>query len=267
MLTMAVSFFTLIAGSVGKIDKYIGCQSKFKGIFKYWDEIDQYIIAADTALCGKNCPCDMSKYSIQMYKNNPITREMFNAYFNINKKELKDIQSDSMIKIQSCQDKTSLRSSYKNLFKSKNIDGFNGKIFEGFWEHIENKFDCTGFCKTIYEPNEDMIGYYKDDNYLKNAPNQKELIKFIFSDVNKGLPKHRGCMNQLMKWLPKMLISFGSFALFASLVQICLLVLALLLLKQNDEIVEINHEVKPQEIELNENKQEENKSLKEEDKK
>ena len=38
MLTMAVSFFTLIAGSVGKIDKYIGCQSKFKGIFKYWDE-------------------------------------------------------------------------------------------------------------------------------------------------------------------------------------------------------------------------------------
>ena len=85
MLTMAVSFFTLIAGSVGKIDKYIGCQSKFKGIFKYWDEIDQYIIAADTALCGKNCPCDMSKYSIQMYKNNPITKEMFNAYFNINK--------------------------------------------------------------------------------------------------------------------------------------------------------------------------------------
>ena len=132
MLTMAVSFFTLIAGSVGKIDKYIGCQSKFKGIFKYWDEIDQYIIAADTALCGKNCPCDMSKYSIQMYKNNPITKEMFNAYFNINEKELKDSQSDSMIKIQSCQDKTSLRSSYKNLFKSKNIDGFNGKIFEGF---------------------------------------------------------------------------------------------------------------------------------------
>ena len=74
-------------------------------------------------------------------------------------------------------------------------------------------------------------------------------------------------MNQIMKWLPKMLISFGSFVLFASLIQICLLVIALLLLKQNDEIVEINHERKPQEIELNENKQEENKSLKEEDKK
>lgn len=256
----------MIAGSIGKIDKYVGCQTKFKGIFKYWDEIDQYIIAADTALCGANCPCDMSKYSIQMYKNNPITKEMFNAYFNIKENDLKDISSDSMIKIQSCEDKTQLRSNYKAELKKKNIDGFTGKIFEGFWEHIENKFKCTGFCSTIYEPDSSMIGYYQAPNTLENAPKQRELIKYIFSDVNKGIPKHRGCMMQIMKWLPKMLISFGSFALFAAIVQICLLVLALMLLKQNDENVEIEH-IKEQQVEMNDIKQEENKSLKDEDKK
>lgn len=264
---MSVSFFTLIAGSIGKIDKYIGCQTKFKGIFKYWDEIDQYIIAADTALCGANCPCDMSKYSIQMYKNNPITKEMFNAYFNIKENDIKDISSDSMIKIQSCADKTTLRSNFKLKLKEKNIDGFNGKIFEGFWEHIENKFECTGFCRTIYEPDNTSLGYYQAPNTLTNAPKQRELIKYIFSDVNKGMPKHRGCMIQIMKWLPKMLISFGSFALFASIVQICLLVLALMLLRHNNENVGIEHIVKEEQIEMNEIKQEENKSLKEEDKK
>ena len=264
---MSVSFFTLIAGSIGKIDKYIGCQTKFKGIFKYWDEIDQYIIAADTALCGANCPCDMSKYSIQMYKNNPITKEMFNAYFNIKENDIKDISSDSMIKIQSCADKTTLRSNFKSKLKEKNIDGFNGKIFEGFWEHIENKFECTGFCRTIYEPDSASPGYYQAPNTLTNAPKQRELIKYIFSDVNKGMPKHRGCMIQIMKWLPRMLISFGSFALFASIVQICLLVLALMLLRHNNENVGIEHIVKEEQIEMNEIKQEENKSLKEEDKK
>ena len=170
------------------------------------------------------------KYSIQMYKNNPITKEMFNAYFNIKENDLKDISSDSMIKIQSCEDKTQLRSNYKAELKKKNIDGFTGKIFEGFWEHIENKFKCTGFCSTIYEPDSSMIGYYQAPNTLENAPKQRELIKYIFSDVNKGIPKHRGCMMQIMKWLPKMLISFGSFALFAALVQFGLFILSISLL-------------------------------------
>ena len=56
------------------------------------------------------------------------------------------------------------------------------------------------------------------------------MFKYLFSDINRGIPKHRGCMKPILDWLPKMLISFGSFALFAALVQFGLFILSISLL-------------------------------------
>ena len=41
---MSISFFTLIAGSTGKLNKYVGCQTEFKGIFIMQMKFDKIVI-------------------------------------------------------------------------------------------------------------------------------------------------------------------------------------------------------------------------------
>ena len=66
---MSISFFTLIAGSTGKLNKYVGCQTEFKGILKYWDDIDIYLQKIDQLFCNDNeraengCQCVINEYT------------------------------------------------------------------------------------------------------------------------------------------------------------------------------------------------------------
>ena len=41
---MSICILILVGSSVGKIKNYIGCNTKFKGLLKYWNSIDRYII-------------------------------------------------------------------------------------------------------------------------------------------------------------------------------------------------------------------------------
>ena len=68
------------------------------------------------------------------------------------------------------------------------------------------KFECNGFCSTIYEDND----------------KQRVMIKYLFRDVNIGYPKQRGCMIPFMKWIKKMLLSFGVLTLLSGLIQIAM---------------------------------------------
>lgn len=47
---------------------------------------------------------------------------------------------------------------------------FNQNEFANYWNKIENKFNCTGFCRTSYN----------------NANNQNiQMIKYLFTDINR----------------------------------------------------------------------------------
>lgn len=119
--------------------------------------------------------------------------------------------------------------------KGLDVDDFSPRIFNRFWEHIENKFDCTGFCSTVYQLTAKDLSDYHSTTSISQFPLQVSMFRYLFSDINRGIPKHIGCMRPLMKWLPKMLISFGSFALFAALVQLMLFFLSIRLISHSPE--------------------------------
>ena len=234
---MSISFFTLIAGSTGKLNKYVGCQTEFKGILKYWDDIDIYLQKIDQLFCNDNddngCQCVINEYTDKIFKDDPIIGFLYtNLYQNTKKIVIKKIGAvdydNDAISWRKCSQKAIKNSNSALDREMRNIDGFEPKIFNRFWEHIENKFDCTGFCSTVYQYTGQTSS--NNDALFKQAPLQMPMFKYLFSDINRGIPKHRGCMKPILDWLPKMLISFGSFALFAALVQFGLFILSISLL-------------------------------------
>ena len=74
---MSISFFTLIAGSIGGIDQYLGCQTKFKRIFKIWNYIDRYMFEVDKRFCSNLFACELTPYTIQLFKKDPIVGTLF----------------------------------------------------------------------------------------------------------------------------------------------------------------------------------------------
>ena len=218
LLTMSIAIFTLIAGTIGNLDKYVGCQTPYKRIFKYWEYLDKYFIEADQLLCSEQCPCTFTDVAAKLYENDPTTKNVFKTY-EYETQEISKLGKDKGTrKIQNCPEGvlTKLKDrqeKYLDLHNNK-IKKFKQDKFHKFWEYIENKFECTGFCATVYVPDPELT-----NNPLKQVP----MIKYLFSNVNKGPVKNRGCMQPLLKYVSDLLISFGSLSLFASILQLVLL--------------------------------------------
>ena len=220
LLTMSIAIFTLIAGTIGNLDKYVGCQTPYKRMFKYWEYLDKYFREADQLLCSERCPCTFTDVAAKLYENDPTTKNVFSSY-NFSRVEISKLGKDKGTrKIQNCPKDvlTTLKDNqekYLDSHKNK-IKKFKQDKFHKFWEYIENKFECTGFCATVYVPNPELTD-------VSISPNQVPMIKYLFSNVNKGPVKNRGCMQPLLKYVSDLLISFGSLSLFASILQLVLL--------------------------------------------
>ena len=248
IFTMSVSFFTLIAGSIGKMEKYIGCNTEYKGIIKYWRSIDNYLMKVDQKLCGNGCECNITPATKKLFQEDVRTNGFYDKIIR---------EGGKNVKIQDCMNENTLYN-----FPEGEIKKFKSKIFNNFWKHIENKFDCSGFCATIYTYDNNNGGM---PTSFEEKPNQVAMMKYLFTDVNRGPVKYRGCFRRLMKWLPKMLISFGCFALFASLIQIILFILSLSLLKNQitGEGEEVPNDEKKIEMKQGDSNKEEHEGLKE----
>jgi hypothetical protein len=172
---MSIAIFTLIAGTIGNLDKYVGCQTPYKRIFKYWEYLDKYFREADQLLCSDECPCTFTDVAEKLYKNDPTTQNVFKTY-EYETQEISKLGKDKGTrKIQNCQKEvlTTLKDNqekYLDLHNNK-IKKFKQDKFHKFWEYIENKFECTGFCATAYSP----------DSPPKSPsdPNQVPMIKYL----------------------------------------------------------------------------------------
>ena len=56
------------------------------------------------------------------------------------------------------------------------------------------------------------------------------MSKYLFSDVNKGVVRNRGCMHRLIDWLPKVINTFGSVLLIIGVILIFVFAFAVSLL-------------------------------------
>lgn len=95
----------------------------------------------------------------------------------------------------------------KLTFDALKISKINIKMndFMTFWGRIEKKFDCNGWCESSYTG--------EDGKY-------HIMTKYLFSDVNKGVVRNRGCMHRLIDWLPKVINTFGSVLLIIGVILI-----------------------------------------------
>lgn len=201
IFSLALSFWTLIAGSLSHLEKYIGCNTELPRMFKSWSTIDYVMKDLDFLLCSDKCPCKMNKYVQYMYKSDLINSVEFDHY---------KIDDSGKDKVQDCG------TNYEDIIKtwsnyaSGYMEGvaeeyFGSKKFRKYWKKLETRLHCSGFC---------------NNNYWNGDNERRTISKYLFSGTNRGIPKYKGCMYQVMKWLQKMLLSFGIIALITGVIQI-----------------------------------------------
>ena len=207
LFTWSIGIFSCIGGTIyNKKYHQLGCKSELTGVLEMFNNIDNYFIYADSLLCSEQCKCKFSENIKDLYLNNiysPGSYSTFNSwniiYKKITEKGYFNFWDNCSISV-----KEEVRNRY---LESKNSLSYriNFEEFANYWKNIEEKFNCTGWCQTNYI----------DPYTLK----EKQMLKFIFSDINYGIPKYPGCINRLTNWLPSMVGATGGCLIVCAFVE------------------------------------------------
>ena len=147
------------------------------------------------------------------------------AYYNIWSKTIYEYYP---VNINNCGN-INLRKIYDE-YVSKNAyfdHTFNQKKFHRFFQRFENDFKCTGFCG---------LNYYNDFTMT----NQK-IVKYLFSDINSGIPHHFGCLHVMLDYVRKMILWFGINCIILFTVQFILFILGIIMVKCASDDNEVNY--------------------------
>ena len=207
LFTWSIGIFSCIGGTIyNKKYHQLGCKSELTGVLEMFNNIDNYFIYADSLLCSEQCKCKFSESIKDLYLNNiysPGSYSTFNSW-NIIYKKITEKGYFNFWENCSISVKEEVRNRY---LESKNSLSYriNYEKFAKYWKNIEEKFNCTGWCQTNYI----------DPYTLK----EKKMLKFIFSDINYGIPKYPGCINRLTNWLPSMVGATGGCLIVCAFVE------------------------------------------------
>ena len=200
----AIGCLVIAAGSIGYIPLTMGCNAKISGMLEIWDNMDTYLHNVDQALCSKNCPCAF---------NGSFTDDM--EYASIYKTWVKSNASFGPISFANCtgEVKTNVYEKTKKENEDFDIENtFDVNKFSDYMGMIEEKFNCVGWCSTSYQI---------------NKTNSTKMIKYLFSNINNGIPQHFGCVDQVIEWLPQYLLSNGACTLVQVVFQIIIFILCI----------------------------------------
>ena len=216
----------IVSGNISKNQLTKTCQKDLNGIFKHFLLLDDYFKLIDNYLCSDECPCYFNEISTyEKFKNPQLNNVSLNLIdsinFNKNVNLIENNNNNYEFNFNNCSEKVKEKAFYKFILQKddnrkyfENID--NEKFFK-FWRKIENKFKCSGWCNTPY--NNHNINLDELENNDENDNNNKRyIIKYLFSDINKGIVSNIGCMNKLTDWLPKYIYAFGSLLIVSSIV-------------------------------------------------
>ena len=138
----------------------LDCQTiEPSGILKNFENFENIFYDIDKYLCSNDCPC----------------------------------LGDEKMKFQKCQNSVKEKVFNENTTNNYLGEYFNFNKFMSYWEKIENKFKCVGFCN---------LTYY---NYEIN--NITIINKYLFNS-NQSKIENYGCLFPLSNWLNKMILSF-----------------------------------------------------------
>lgn len=238
----AIGCLVIAAGSIGYIPLTYGCDAKISGMLEIWQNMDTYLHNVDQALCSKECPCafdgayglsDDHKYA-NVYKSWVISNDSFGP-----------------ISFANCTGEVKTKVYEKTKKENPNFDPDNSFLVNQFSDYmgmIENKFKCVGWCSTSYKIQTSTQSNNNEANAnTTNVTNtnskgeETQMIKYLFSNINNGIPQHFGCVDQVISWLPQYLLSNGSCTLVQAAFQIVIFVLCIMLAntKNKDNIQEL----------------------------
>lgn len=219
-----VSIFSLIAAQRYRNEKTDLCEEQLSGFFSNFLVLDDYFHIVDNFLCSESCECVFSnKSAYQEFSTiniaNPEPQivsdqwKYMKDYVIYNKKGDK---TRAYSFSQCSDDIQALAKSYfiDEIIAKNNTDVFEINNFYNYWKRIEEKFKCTGWC---------------NNKYLDINNEERIVAKYLFSNIDGGIVKNRGCMKLLSSWLTKIINGFGStllcagfFMLFPLIFSICL---------------------------------------------
>lgn len=219
-----VSIFSLIGAQRYRNEKTDLCEEQLSGFFSHFLVLDDYFHIVDNFLCSESCECVFSnKSAYQEFSTiniaNPepqIVSDQWQYMKNHVIYNKKGNKTRAYSFSQCSDDIQALAKSYfiDEIIAKNNTDVFEINNFYNYWKRIEEKFKCTGWC---------------NNKYLDINNEERIVAKYLFSNIDGGIVKNRGCMKLLSSWLTKIINGFGStllcagfFMLFPLIFSICL---------------------------------------------
>lgn len=210
LFTLGVAIFVFIGTQTRYWNEYTGCDAKYDGFLAAWNSVDLYLHSVDELFCSEKCPCYFNKTTAYKFITNTESAPYYGQWTTT-------VSSAAPLKFQECEDEP-IAEAYNNyLIRNAYFQKtFKPKKFHKFYKKVEEFFQCTGFCATTY--------------YNAQTGTNMKMVKYLFSDVSKGVPKHIGCLEQIMDWLWKTLNAFAAVCLVLFVVQFLLFVILVLFL-------------------------------------
>ncbi len=220
IFVLFISIFTLVGAQHYKNEDTNLCNKTLSNFFSSFFVLDDYFHIVDQYLCSKDCQCvftNISAYQefsikkVAIPEPEIITEQWkYMKKYSIYKKKGDKKRASSFL---DCSEEIqSLAKSYfiDELIAKNNTNIFEIDNFYNYWKRIEEKFKCTGWCNNKYTDREN---------------NTRIVAKYLFSSIDGGIVKNRGCMKSVIRWLPKIMNAFGSTLLctgFFMLIQLFL---------------------------------------------
>jgi len=176
----------------------LSCRTRYGGILNMYNNMDQYLQQVDQGLCSTQCPCGItnptSVNNWKTYYNSVYNTWTVNPTSNVNNFGLcpAAVQTSAY---NNGQKNYALQNPVQN---SSYNSSFNYTALFPYWAYFENKFNCTGFCNTTY---------------INGNGQNISMVKYLFTDVNRGIPSTLGCLPSIFTWLTQFLDVWGGIAL------------------------------------------------------
>ena len=233
LFVLFLSIIIFIGTQTRYWNEALGCDSKYKGIYRAWRGVDVYIQAVDETFCGETCKCYFNRTTYTLFSRNTTTAPYLPTWYTQNiTVRAKRIQDCPESAYKNAYNKYLERNAY---FKYK----LRQKWFDKYFGHVEDFFKCTGFCSLTY--------------FNEYTQTSNKIVKYLFSDVTKGIPLYFGCLPRFLDWLRKTLNAVAAMMLFVFLFLFILFIIVLLLICENKNNEDENDENKENEEEVDNN--------------
>ena len=194
LFVLFLSIIIFIGTQTRYWNEALGCDSKYKGIYRAWRGIDVYIQAVDETFCGESCKCYFNRTTYTLFSRNTTTAPYLATWFTRN-------VTVRAKRIQDCPE-----SAYKNaynkyfdirkdcslklselVFKEKNFNKISEKTKMNNWNVINDALKIFGIKYSKNELNKVVSG--NNAALLKIITNifntVTQLLKYTKRDTNK----------------------------------------------------------------------------------